>query len=114
MSYAMARLKAEALNRYQNNDNRYFIPSAWLRNAMVFEKGYAYQWPEKSEAELRALIAKGGTNRKLVTKGGAWWRHTEMHKAQARGDQETLRRLQAEQDALLGEIVSSSPTGKRR
>ena len=61
MSYAMACLKADNLNHYRSNDDRYFTPKPkWFRDAMGFEKGYQYQWHRSNEAELRAELAEGG------------------------------------------------------
>jgi hypothetical protein len=108
MSYAMARLKSDRFNRYRNNDDRWFEPRGpkWYREKMGFERGYRYQWTQKSEAELRTMLAPGGNHYKRVVKGGAWWRHTKIRKAQARGDQKTVARLQAEQEAALAEITA--------
>jgi hypothetical protein len=39
-----------------------------------------------------------------------WWQHTELRKAQARGDQETVTRLQAEMDAQSAARASSIST----
>jgi hypothetical protein len=50
------------------------------------------------------MLEPGGNHRKHVVKGGSWWRHTEIRKAQARGDEETVARLQAENDAALEAI----------
>jgi hypothetical protein len=101
MSYAMARLKADFTNRYRNNDNRWFVPRGWFRDAMGFKKGYAYRWPEKSEAELRALIAEGGPDHKHVVKGGAWFGHTEVAKLRARGKTKAADKMQAKQTAAF-------------
>ena len=56
----------------------------------------------RSEAELRAEIAAGGSHHSYVIPGGAWLRHTEMAIAERDGDHEKLARLQAEQDELMG------------
>jgi hypothetical protein len=59
-----------------------------------------------SDQIFREMLAPGGNHHKYVVEGGAWWRHTEMHRARARGDEETASRLQAETDEAL-RILSS-------
>jgi hypothetical protein len=114
MSYAMARLKADHLHRYRNNDNRYFTPRGWFRDAMGFKKGYSYQWKGESEAELRALIAEGGKEHKLVVEGGAWWLHTELAKAKARGDRKRTAQIQKHLDRNRGKLAKSIHTLARK
>ena len=63
MSYAMARLKSDELEHYRSNDARWFVPRPkWFREAMGFKKGYQYQWPQKSEDDLRRQLAEGGVD----------------------------------------------------
>src|SRR5262249_29247940 len=77
MSYAMARLKAEA-NNYRNEDPRISI--------VRYEQG-------TTEADLRKILADD-RHRKYVAKGGAWWLHTEPAKAKARGDRKRFAQIQ--------------------
>jgi hypothetical protein len=106
LSYAMARLKSDQFNHYRSNDTRWFEPRGpkGYREAMGFEKGYRYQWTQKSEPDLRAMLAPGGRDHKHIVEGGVWWKHTERRKALARGDEETAARLRAELDAELDAI----------
>jgi hypothetical protein len=106
LSYAMARLKSDSLRRYRNNDARWFVPRRkWFREAMGLKKGYRYQRRQTSEADLRALLMESGEYHHHTVPGGVWWRDTELHKARARGDQEAIARLEAEQEAALAELV---------
>jgi hypothetical protein len=78
LSYAMARLKANNLNRYRSKDDRWFTPKPkWFRDVMGYKKGYQYQEHRSSEAELRTELAEGGRSHKYVVPGGAWWKHTQ-------------------------------------
>jgi hypothetical protein len=107
MSYAMALLKSDAFNHYRNNDDRWFDPFSkpkWYRDRFGFENGYRYRWAQTSEDDLRKCLAPGGEHYQYVVEGGAWWRHTELRKAQARGDQATAARLRAEMDAALAAL----------
>jgi hypothetical protein len=64
-----------------------------------------------SDQIFREMLALGGNHHHCVVEGGAWWRHTEVRKAQARGDEETAARLQAEMDAetaALGMSIKAS------
>lgn len=106
LSYAMAWLKADHFSHYRSNDDRWFDPSkhsAWFRKAMGFKKGYAYQWPRRSEAELRAQIAEGGDHHHLVVEGGHWWRHTQHAiakiEATRAGDHDRLKQLEVAERA---------------
>ena len=104
MSYAMARLKADQFNHYRSNDDRWFTPDPkWFRDAMGFKKGYQYQWPRSSEAELRAELAEGGKNHKHVVPGGVWWKHTQWAIAEMEakrvGDTKRLEEIEAERKA---------------
>jgi hypothetical protein len=104
MSYAMAQLKTDQFNHYRSNDDRYFTPkSKRFRDAMGFKKGYVYQWPRSSEAELRAELAEGGQNHKHVVPGGAWWKHTQWDVAEMEakrvGDTKRLEEIAAERKA---------------
>jgi hypothetical protein len=102
----MARLKADGLNHYRSNDDRWFTPaskSKWFREAMGFKKGYVYQWPRSDEAELRARLAEGGKNHECVVPGGVWWTHTQwaIAEMEARrvGDTKRLEEIEAEREA---------------
>jgi hypothetical protein len=107
MSYAMARLKSDNLTNYRNNDARWFVPRPeWFREAMGYKKGYEYRRAQTSEDDLRRWLAEGGSHHEHVVEGGVWWRHTEVRKARARGDEETAARLQAKLDAELAGVVS--------
>jgi hypothetical protein len=134
MSYAMALLKSNFLNGdYQNNDPRKHPDPRQLRwNAM--HAGYyagtitavemeiyetTFEIPARlkaqldvvvcygiTEQDLHAKLAPGGSHHKYIVEGGAWWQDTELRKAQARGDEETAARLQAEMDARFAAIES--------
>ena len=106
MSYAMARLKADSLNRYRNNDDRWFTPAPkWFREGMGYKKGYEYQHHRSSEAELRAQLAEGGREHKHVVPGGVWWKHTQRAIAEMEakrvGDTKRLEEIAAERKAEL-------------
>jgi hypothetical protein len=105
MSYAMARLKSDNITNYRNSDARWFTPRGWFREAMGYKKGYEYKRAQASEVDLRRSLAEGGSKHENVVEGGVWWKHTELRKAQARGDEETAVRLQAELDAGLAAIM---------
>src|SRR5262249_55588529 len=60
-----------------------------------------------SDQIFREMLAPGGDHHKHVVEGGVWWRHAEMHKARARGDEETAARLQAEADEALAALANS-------
>jgi hypothetical protein len=77
MSYAMARLKADFLTQYRNNDPR-------------------APWRPETEQELRALLIEGGRNHKYVIPGGAWWNRVELWKAERDGNAENAEKLRAE------------------
>jgi hypothetical protein len=98
MSYAMARLKADAFLNccYRNHDPRKARireTYAWLigRNADKYAH-LANTEREVVEQELREMLVPGGTHHKYVVKGGSWWRHTEIARAKKRGDRETVQR----------------------
>src|SRR5262249_53807548 len=59
---------------------------------------------EMTEQDLRKMIAPGGKQHKHVVEGGAWWRHTEMRRAQKRGDIETYNQLKEQGEAKLAAI----------
>jgi hypothetical protein len=84
LSYAMARLKADSINDYGTRDPR--------------DTDYGYEG--KTEAELRAMLADD-EHQKLVRREGAWWLHTEIARARARGDHERVARLKARLDAMF-------------
>jgi hypothetical protein len=91
-SYALMRLKTDYFNHYQNRDPR--CPEHRI----------------KTEAELRARIAPGGRDHKLVVEGGAWWRHVQWwlqeREARRAGDTERLEQLRAEQEAHTAEVTA--------
>jgi hypothetical protein len=104
MSYAMARLKAEFSNHYRSKDDRWFTPAPrWFRDGMGFKKGYQYQWPRSSEADLRAKLVEGGQNHENVVPGGVWWKHTQRAIAEMEakrvGDTKRLEEIEAERKA---------------
>jgi hypothetical protein len=107
MSYAMARLKADAFLRgdYRNNDPR----KAQIRARLeMLSKRYPGRFPkerEVTEQELRERLAPGGPEHKHVVEGGVWWRHTEIERARKRGDIETYSRLQADKQAAVDAIL---------
>jgi len=107
MSYAMARLKSDSLGpgaAYRNNDYRPVRQKIWRGHDVTSWRRYDIS----SDRIFREMLAPGGDYHRHVVEGGAWWRHTEMHKARARGDRETVARLQAEMDAKLTAIVSGN------
>jgi hypothetical protein len=107
MSYAMARLKSDSLGpgaAYRNNDYRPVKQKIWHGHDLTSWRRYDIS----SDQIFREMLAPGGDYHRHVVEGGAWWRHTEMHKARARGDRETVARLQAEMDAKLTAIVSGN------
>jgi hypothetical protein len=93
MSYAMARLKGDLLDHYRSNDRR------------------ISPWQVTSESDLRARLAEGGREHKLVIEGGAWWRHVQSWRAEldARraGDTERIERVRAERKAHNAAILAS-------
>ena len=106
MSYAMARLKTDQFNHYRSNDDRWFTPAPkWFRDGMGFKKGYQYQWPRSSEAELRAQLAEGGRDHKNVVPGGVWWKHTQSAIAEMEakrvGDTKRVEEIIAKREADL-------------
>src|SRR5262252_4853573 len=90
MSYAMARLKSDFIDGedYRNNDPR----KAQLRKRSKRKA--------TTEQDLRKRLAPGERQHKHIVEGGAWWRHTEIERAKKRGDRKTLKRLQAQQNAI--------------
>jgi hypothetical protein len=109
MSYAMARLKSDHLGpgaAYRNNDYRPIKQKIWHGHDITSWRRYDIS----SDQIFREMLAPGGDHHKYVVEGGAWWQHTEIRKAQAQGDGETVARLQAEMDAKLAAIVSSVST----
>ena len=107
MSYAMARLKSDSLGpgaAYRNKDYRPIKQKIWRGHDVTSWRRYDIS----SDQIFREMLAPGGNYHRYVVEGGAWWRHTEMHKARARGDGETVARLQAEMDANLTAIASGN------
>ncbi len=72
LSYAMARLKIDVLQR------------------------------RESDQQLKAKLREGGEHHDRVVEGGTWWRFVEMDKAKRDGDIERLTALtaDAEQDTM--------------
>jgi len=98
MSCAMARLKADNFGPgacYRNNDYR---PNSFREY-------------EITEDDLRALLALGERAHKLISEGGAWWRHTEQHKAAARGDVAEVERFEAIGEQGLASIMGGLADG---
>jgi hypothetical protein len=106
MSYAVARLKSDSLGpgaAYRNNDYRP-VPrrTFWGRDITSYR-----QYDISSDKIFREMLAPGGEYHKDIVEGGAWWLHTEMHRAEKRGDRKTLKRLQAEQEHEIAKLVAS-------
>jgi hypothetical protein len=88
LSYAMARLKSDNLGpgaAYRNNDYRRVRQKIWQGHDTTSWHHTTYH-PTKSLAKC-------------------WRRHTEIRRAKKRGDHETLKWLEAEQDASLAATV---------
>jgi hypothetical protein len=98
MSYAMARLKSDHFGPgagYRNNDYCPVVDiTSWRKYDIT------------SDEIFRRMLAPGGNHHRCVVEGGAWWQHTEIRKAQARGDEDTAARLQAEMDAEIAVSVT--------
>jgi len=61
---------------------------------------------EMTEQQLRERLTTPGTRgHKLIAEGGAWWRHTEMRRAQKCGDIETYNQLKEQGEAELAAIL---------
>ena len=104
MSYAMARLKSDNIGpgaAYRNKDYRPVKQKIWHGVDITSWR----QYDISSDRIFRDMLAPGGNHHKHVVEGGVWWRHTEIRKAQARGDEETATRLQIEMDEKLAAIV---------
>ena len=123
MSYAMARLKTDQFNHYRSNDDRWITPEhhpKWYRKAMGYKKGYVYQHPRMTEADLRVRLAEGGKDHHHVVSGGIWWKHTEwaIAEMEARrvGDVRRLEEIEAERkdswETFERELIASWPTLK--
>ena len=105
MSYAMARLKSDNIGpgaAYRNKDYRPVKQKIWHGRDITSWR----QYDISSDRVFRNMLAPGGNHHKHVVEGGVWWRHTEIRKAQARGDEETVTRLQTEMDEKLAATVS--------
>ena len=103
MSYAMARLKSDSLGPaagYLNNDYRPIKQKIWRGADITSWRRYDI----RSDRIFHKMLSVGGDHHKYVVEGGCWWRHTELRKAQANGNEEAVARLQAEIDAGLAEI----------
>jgi hypothetical protein len=108
MSYAMARLKSDCLGpaaAYRNNDYRPLRRRVWHGVDITSWRQYDLSYDEAHQI-FREMLEPGGDHHKDVVEGGVWWQRTEICRAQARGDQETVARLQAEKDADLAAIAS--------
>jgi hypothetical protein len=80
LSYGLARLKRDWLERYQ-----------WRTSRCRGDR------PSK-EAELRAQIAPGGDHHQHVTPDGAWWKHCLIPQAEIAGDHETAALLREQEE----------------
>ncbi len=115
MSYAMARLKTDRLNRYQSNDKRdtWTLSRSWAKSTPYGDPGKGMVWRIKkrryNEEHLRARLSEEGPDHQHIIPGGAWWRHTEIRKAKRDGDVETVKRLKAEGEAALAAIMQQFP-----
>jgi hypothetical protein len=85
MSFAMARLKGDNLENYDNQDPRVAGGT--------------------SEEELRASLLKGGKYHKYIVKGGAWRRHRDMWIAERDVDTARLKELEAEQEREMDQLA---------
>lgn len=95
MSYAMARLKTDNLCHYRSNDPRIY--------RMM------------TEADLIAELSQGGSYRKYVEPGGAWWQYVqwlkEEREARRAGDMQKLKQLEAEHRMKQDQIMASIMPG---
>jgi hypothetical protein len=109
MSYAMARLKSDSLGpgaAYRNNDYRPVRQKIWRGHDITSWRRYDIS----SDEIFREMLAPGGDHHKYIIEGGAWWRHTEIRRAEKRGDHEILKQLKAEQAASVAAIVGKTQT----
>jgi hypothetical protein len=96
MSYALARLKEDWLFHYQ-----------YARITTYAYGTYRMQRRSTmSEADLKSQLTEGSTSHRHVVPGGAWYRHTEQRKAEARGDHARVLELQQEQEHALQELAT--------
>src|SRR6516164_2415493 len=98
MSYAMARLKSDSLGpgaAYRNNDYRPVRQKIWRGHDVTSWRRYDIS----SNEIFREMLAPGGSQHKNIVEGGAWWRHTEIRRAEKGRDQVRLKQLKAQQDA---------------
>jgi hypothetical protein len=93
MSYAMAYLKADNLNRYRTMD-----PRIWWHG-------------RKTEKDLRAMLLPGGCHyvdyNKLISEGGSWWNYIREQCAERDGDHELAQALKAEREAEAKESMEA-------
>lgn len=61
--------------------------------------GMEWEW-SRSRQEIRDRFAPGGPDRYLIEEGGPWLRFVQMARAKRDGDEKTLSRLEAEQEAV--------------
>jgi len=104
MSYAMARLKSDSLGpgaAYRNNDYRPVRQKIWRGHDVTSWRRYDIS----SNEIFREMPAPGGGHHENIIEGGAWWRHTEIRRAEKRGDHERLKQLKTEQDASVAAVV---------
>lgn len=73
LSYAMARLKADAFEAYRPT-----VDTSW-----GWRGATAKLSPEEHERRLRERLEPGGTEHRLMIEGGAWWRDTQLEIASA-------------------------------
>jgi hypothetical protein len=79
MSYAMARLKADALGpgaAYRNNDYRPVKQRIWNGVDITSWRRYDIS----SDQIFRRMLAPGGNHHKDVVEGGVWWQRTEIRR----------------------------------
>jgi hypothetical protein len=114
LSYAMARLKTDNLNRYRSNDKRntWILPRYMAKGSQYGDPGKGMVWRIKSqssdEEQLRARLNEDGADHKLVVPGGVWWQHVQMNIAERDGDIETFERLKAEGEAAFAALFAVS------
>ena len=85
MSYAMARLKNDFCSVYRPDHVR----------------ALRYDPFENSEADLRAELAPGGRQHRLIVPGGVWFQHVALAIAKRDGDTAAVAALEAEAAAWL-------------
>jgi hypothetical protein len=89
MSYAMARLKADNIRRYERDSD------------------YRFRWNHRSEADFRAMLAPGGDHHHLVEPGGRWFRHAMIPRLRAGGNNNEADQLEAEEKKKLDDSTAA-------